>query len=185
MAELEEQIAAIAAGREVKPSVFPHPIANNLFSHNSAIEANGHNGEENKVVAEIRKIFHMPQLPMSVTCVRVPVPRAHSESVVIETTRPLSPEDARAILERAPGVRVVDDAAGNHFPMPIEASGELDVLVGRIRRDGAFKNGLAFFLSGDQLLKGAAWNAVQIAETLLAEDTVEDPASPDVVRPIL
>jgi aspartate-semialdehyde dehydrogenase len=93
--------------------------------------------------------------------------RAHSESVVIETKRPLSPEEAREILSKAPGVRVVDDREKNHFPMPIEASGELEVLVGRIRKDLSHPRGLALFISGDQLLKGAAWNAVQIAEYLI------------------
>jgi aspartate-semialdehyde dehydrogenase len=168
MAELEAQTRAHAAGQPLVREIFPHQIAFNVFSHNTAIADNGYNEEENKVVEETRKIFHAPGLPIMVTCVRVPVLRAHSESIVIETKRPLSPEEARDILARAPGVRVVDDRAKNYFPMPIEASGQFDVLVGRIRRDLSNPRGLALFVSGDQLLKGAAWNAVQILEHLVA-----------------
>ncbi len=114
-------------------------------------------------------MFHLPGLPLCVTCIRVPVLRAHSESVVIETREKLSADEAREILSKAPGVTVVDDRAANHFPMPIEASGKLDILVGRIREDLSHPggHGLALFISGDQLLKGAAWNAVQIAEYLI------------------
>jgi aspartate-semialdehyde dehydrogenase len=127
---------------------------------------NGYNEEENKVVEETRKMFHAPDLPIVPTCIRVPVLRAHSESIVLELEAPMSPEEARAILARAPGVKIVDDPVANHFPMPLEASGDLDVHVGRIRRDLSNPNGLALFVAGDQLLKGAAWNAVQIAEEL-------------------
>jgi aspartate-semialdehyde dehydrogenase len=183
MAELEAQQQEIAEGRTPVTSVFPFQIANNLFSHNSPIEENGHNGEENKVVAEMRKMFHEPRLPISVTCVRVPVPRAHSESILIETRRALSAERAREILKASPGVQVVDDRAGNHFPMPIEASGKLEVLVGRVRNDLSHPRGLALFVCGDQLLKGAAWNAVQIAETLLTDDWVCDPTKAELVQP--
>src|SRR6185369_15987372 len=118
------------------------------------------------VVEETRKMFHAPELAILPTCVRVPVLRAHSESISLELDAPMSPEEARELLSRAPGVRLVDDPAANHFPMPIEASGDLDVHVGRIRRDLTNPNGLALFVAGDQLLKGAAWNAVQIAEEL-------------------
>jgi aspartate-semialdehyde dehydrogenase len=166
MAELENQNKEIAAGKLPTRSVFPHQIAFNLFSHNTKIGDNGYNEEENKVREEIRKMFHLPELPICATCIRVPVLRAHSESVVIETKRKLSPEEAREILSKAPGVKLVDDREKNHFPMPLEASGELDVLVGRIREDLSHPRGLALFISGDQLLKGAAWNAVQIAEYL-------------------
>jgi aspartate-semialdehyde dehydrogenase len=166
MAELEGQVQAYAAGKEMTRSVFPHQIAFNVFSHNTAIAENGYNEEENKVIEETRKIFHEPALPIVATCIRVPVLRAHSESIVIETRRPLSPEQAREILAKAPGVKLVDNAEKNHFPMPIEASGQHDVLVGRIRRDLSNPNGLALFVAGDQLLKGAAWNAVQILEYL-------------------
>jgi aspartate-semialdehyde dehydrogenase len=168
MAELEAQTRAFAAGTPLERSVFPHQIAFNVFSHNTAIAGNGYNEEENKVIEETRKIFHEPALPIVATCIRVPVLRAHSESIVIETRRPLSPDEARAILAKAPGVKIVDDAEKNHFPMPIEASGQHDVLVGRIRRDLSRTDGrgLALFVAGDQLLKGAAWNAVQILEHL-------------------
>ncbi|MCS7063369.1 MAG: aspartate-semialdehyde dehydrogenase [Methylacidiphilales bacterium] len=167
MVELEKQVAQYLRNEPLTCSVFPHPIAFNLFSHNTPIADNGYNDEENKVRQEIRKIFHLPDLPICATCIRVPVFRAHSESVVIETARKLSPAEAREILSRAPGIRLVDDPATNHFPMPIEASGQLEILVGRIREDLSHPRGLALFISGDQLLKGAAWNAVQIAELLL------------------
>jgi aspartate-semialdehyde dehydrogenase len=167
MAELETQTRAYAAGEPLRKEIFPHQIAFNVFSHNTAIAENGYNEEENKVIEETRKIFHEPALPIVATCIRVPVLRAHSESIVIETKRPLSPAEAREILARAPGVKLVDDAEKNHFPMPIEASGQYDVLVGRIRRDLSHPRGLALFVSGDQLLKGAAWNAVQILEHLV------------------
>ena len=166
MAELDSQARAYAAGQPIKKEVFPHQIAFNVFSHNTAIAENGYNEEENKVIEETRKIFHAPELPIVATCIRVPVLRAHSESIVIETKRDLSPEEAREILSKAPGVKVVDSREKNHFPMPLEASGQFDVLVGRIRRDLSHPRGLALFVSGDQLLKGAAWNAVQILECL-------------------
>ncbi len=166
MQELEGQAREYAAGKEITHSVFPHQIAFNVFSHNTKVADNGYNEEENKVVEETRKMFHAPDLPIVPTCIRVPVLRAHSESIVLELEAPMSPEEARAILSRAPGVKIVDDAAANHFPMPLEASGDLDVHVGRIRRDLSNPNGLALFVAGDQLLKGAAWNAVQIAEEL-------------------
>ena len=166
MRELEDQAHEFAEGKEITHSVFPHQIAFNLFSHNTKVADNGYNEEENKVVEETRKMFHAPDLPIVPTCIRVPVLRAHSESIVLELEAPMSPEEARAILSRAPGVKIVDDPAANHFPMPLEASGDLDVHVGRIRRDLSNPNGLALFVAGDQLLKGAAWNAVQIAEEL-------------------
>ena len=166
MQELEDQAHEFAEGKEITHSVFPHQIAFNVFSHNTKVADNGYNEEENKVVEETRKMFHAPDLPIVPTCIRVPVLRAHSESIVLELEAPMSPEEARAILGRAPGVKIVDDPVANHFPMPLEASGDLDVHVGRIRRDLSNPNGLALFVAGDQLLKGAAWNAVQIAEEL-------------------
>lgn len=168
MAELEEQSRAFAEDRPLETKVFPYQIAFNVFSHNTPVGENGYNEEENKVVEEIRKMFHRPELGIVPTCIRVPVLRAHSEAVVIETEKPLSSERAREILSQAPGVIVVDNPEKGHFPMPLEASGKLEVLVGRIRKDFSSPNALALFVSGDQLLKGAAWNAVQIAETLLA-----------------
>jgi aspartate-semialdehyde dehydrogenase len=168
MQELEDQSRDILAGREPKKEVLPHQIAFNVFSHNAEVADNGYNGEENKVAQEMQKMFHAPGLKICATCIRVPVMRAHSESIVIETEQKLSPEDAVKILGKAPGIRLVNDARKNYYPMPIEASGEFDVLVGRIRRDlsAPEDHGLALFVSGDQLLKGAALNAVQIAEML-------------------
>jgi len=166
MRELEDQAREYAEGKEITKSVFPHQIAFNVFSHNTKMAENGYNEEENKVVEETRKIFHEPELPIVPTCIRVPVLRAHAESIVLELAVPMSPEEARALLARSPGIKIVDDPAANHFPMPLEASGDLDVHVGRIRRDVSNPNGLALFVAGDQLLKGAAWNAVQIAEEL-------------------
>jgi aspartate-semialdehyde dehydrogenase len=166
MRELEDQTREYAAGQKIKKMVFPHQIAFNVFSHNTKVAENGYNEEENKVVEETRKMFHAPDLPIQPTCIRVPVLRAHSEAITLELDRPLSPAEARKILDKAPGVKVVDDPAGNHFPMPLEASGDLDVHVGRIRKDLSNPNGLVLFAAGDQLLKGAAWNAVQIAEEL-------------------
>jgi aspartate-semialdehyde dehydrogenase len=166
MRELEDQARDFAAGQEIKRSIFPHQIAFNVFSHNTKVAENGYNEEENKVVEETRKMFHAPDLPIAPTCIRVPVLRAHSEAITLELDKPLTPEEARAILVKAPGVKVVDDPVGNHFPMPLEASGDLDVHVGRIRRDLSNPNGLMLWVAGDQLLKGAAWNAVQIAEEL-------------------
>jgi len=171
MAELEKQVKDHAAGKEPQAEVFPHVLAFNLFSHNSPVAKNGYNEEENKMVEETRKIFGLPDLRMVPTCVRVPVARAHSEAVVARFTKPLSAKEAKARLAKAEGVRVVDEPEKNLFPMPKHASGELDVLVGRIREVPGDPNSLAFFVSGDQLLKGAAWNAVQIAERLISSKT--------------
>jgi aspartate-semialdehyde dehydrogenase len=166
MRELEEQCRDFAADKELKAEVFPYQIAFNVFSHNSAVEENGFNGEENKMVEETKKMFHEPGLEIVPMCVRVPVLRAHSESIYIETEKEISPDKARKLLREAPGVIVVDDVKKGYFPMPIEANGKLEVLVGRIRQTGS-KKSLALFVAGDQLLKGAAWNAVQIAEELI------------------
>lgn len=168
MEELRTQSADALASRPIAPKVFPHPIAFNLFSHNTAIDADGYNVEERKMIEETRKIFAAPDLAMTATCIRVPVFRAHSESVNLTFERPINPEDVREILRTAPGIRVVDDRVANHFPMPIEASGRDAVLVGRIRRDlsQADGRGIDLFLSGDQLRKGAALNAIQILEVL-------------------
>lgn len=169
MAELESQARDVLNGRPVKKEVLPHQIAFNVFSHNTKVAKNGYNEEENKIIEETRKIFHEPDLRICPTCIRVPVFRAHSESILIETERELSVEEARKILSRAPGVKIIDDTKTNYFPMPLEASGQDDILVGRIRKDISSPNGLALFISGDQLLKGAALNAIQIAELLLRQ----------------
>jgi aspartate-semialdehyde dehydrogenase len=166
MRELEDQTHEYAEGKEITKSVFPHQIAFNVFSHNTTVAENGYNEEENKVVEETRKMFHAPDLAIQPTCIRVPVLRAHAEAITLELEAPMSPEEARELLRSAPGLKIVDDPKANHFPMPLEASGDLDVHVGRIRRDLSNPNGLVLFAAGDQLLKGAAWNAVQIAEEL-------------------
>jgi aspartate-semialdehyde dehydrogenase len=166
MRELEDQVHQYADGKQVTHQVFPHQIAFNLFSHDTKVAENGYNEEENKLIAEMRKMFHMPDLAVVPTCIRVPVLRAHSEAVTLDLDRPLSPQEARTIFANAPGIKLVDDPAANHFPMPLEASGDLDIHVGRIRSDLSNPNGLVLFVAGDQLLKGAAWNAVQIAEEL-------------------
>jgi aspartate-semialdehyde dehydrogenase len=167
--ELDAQLKAYAAGQPIRREKFPHQIANNLFSHNTPIDPNGYNEEENKVMQETRKIFNDSRISITITCVRVPIPRAHSESINLEFERPITPEEVRQILSRAPGVKIVDDRAKNYFPMPLEASGQDDVLVGRIRQDISRDDGrgIDLFISGDQIRKGAATNAVQIAEKLI------------------
>jgi aspartate-semialdehyde dehydrogenase len=167
--ELERQIKQHATGQPIERVKFPHPIVNNLFSHNSAIAENGYNEEENKMRLETRKIFGEPEMSITATCVRVPVPRAHCESINIEFERPMTPGEVRQILSGAPGVKIVDDASKSHFPMPIEASHQDEILVGRIRQDMSRTDGrgIELFVSGDQIRKGAATNAVQIAELLL------------------
>ena len=169
MAELEEQTAAVLKGGAHLPAqALPQRIAFNLFPHVDVFLENGYTKEEMKFVNESRKILHAPDLKVSATCVRVPVLRAHSEAANIEFERPITPAQAREILAQAPGVKVVDEPASKRYPMPIDASGADDVLVGRIRQDCSRDDGrgLELFISGDQLLKGAALNAVQIAEVL-------------------
>ncbi len=170
MLELQQQARDVLEGRPVSPRVLPYQIAFNLFSHNSAMQPNGYNQEEQKMVAETRKIFGEPNLAITATCVRVPVLRAHSESVNLTFERPMPEAEARAILESTPGVRVLDDRTANRFPMPLDASGQDDCLVGRIRQDISQPDGrgIDLFVVGDQLRKGAALNAVQIAELLRA-----------------
>ena len=167
--ELDAQMKAYAAGQTVKKEKFPHQIVNNLFCHNTTVAENGYNEDENKMVNETRKIFGDPKIMITATCVRVPVPRAHSESINVELERPITPQQVREILSKAPGVKIVDDRQANHFPMPLEASGQDDVLVGRIRQDISRDDGrgIDLFVSGDQIRKGAATNAVQIAERLI------------------
>ena len=167
--ELEKQIQQAAGGLTIVKEKFPHQIVNNLFSHNTKIAENGYNEEENKMINETRKIFGDARIMITATCVRVPVPRAHSESINLEFERPITPGQVREILSKAPGVKIVDKAEQNHFPMPLEASGQDDVLVGRIRQDISREDGrgIDLFVSGDQIRKGAATNAVQIGERLL------------------
>ncbi|HEV2199782.1 MAG TPA: aspartate-semialdehyde dehydrogenase [Bryobacteraceae bacterium] len=170
MEELRESTRAHLENREYPNTVLPHPYAFNLFSHNSKVDPEtGYNEEETKMIRETRKIFADPDIRISATCVRVPVLRAHSESLTFECERPITPAEVREILSTAPGVKLVDDPEKNYFPMPKDASGQDDVLVGRIRRDLSDPSGhsISMFVSGDQLLKGAALNAVQIAEAMV------------------
>ena len=168
MEELRTQTADHLAGRDVAPNVFPHPIAFNLFSHNTPIGAEGYNTEERKMIDETRKIFREPSLAITATCIRVPVLRAHSESINLTFEKPITPDEVREILRGAPGVKVVDDVERGRFPMPIDASGCDEVLVGRIRQDVSRQDGcgIELFLCADQLRKGAALNAIQILELL-------------------
>jgi aspartate-semialdehyde dehydrogenase len=171
MEELREATRANLEGREYRHTVLPHPYAFNVFSHNTQVDpASGYNEEETKVMQEARKIFGDPNLRVSATCVRVPVLRAHCVALTFECRDPITPQRVRQLLTDAPGVRIVDDVANNYFPMPKDASGQDDVLVGRIRQDVSDPSGrsISLFCAGDQLLKGAALNAVQIAEQWLA-----------------
>jgi len=169
MEELRESTRAYLEGRSYAPRVLPHPYAFNLFSHNTRIDpATGYNEEETKIIQETRKIFGDAGMRVSATCVRVPVLRAHSVAITFECERPIAPAQVRALLRAAPGVKLVDDAERNYFPMPVDASGQDPILVGRIRQDLSDPGGrsICLFVAGDQLLKGAALNAVQIAEVL-------------------
>ena len=169
MEELAESTRASLNGETHEPKVLPHPYAFNLFSHNTPIDpATGYNEEETKVIQETRKIFEDERIAVGVTCVRVPVLRAHCEAITFECERPITEAEVREILSGAPGVKIVDDRVKNYFPMPIDASGQDDVLVGRIRRDLSDPSGhsISMFVAADQLLKGAALNAIQIAELL-------------------
>jgi aspartate-semialdehyde dehydrogenase len=169
MEELVESTRAGLNGEAFSPKVMPHPFAFNLFSHNTAIDPEtGYNDEETKVIKETRKIFEDERIAVGVTCVRVPVLRAHCVAITFECERPIGEDEVRAMLAGAPGLKIVDDRTKNYFPMPIDASGQDDVLVGRIRRDLSDASGhsISMFVAADQLLKGAALNAIQIAELL-------------------
>ena len=168
LAELEQQTREVLDGKKPTREVLPHACAFNVFSHNTEIGTDGLNVEERKMVLETRKIFHAANLQIAPTCMRVPVPRAHTEALTVEFERPLPEAEARELLAAAAGVEVVDDRAANRFPMPIEATGRDAILVGRIRQDPTVpdQRGLQFICCGDQLRKGAALNAVQIAELL-------------------
>ncbi len=167
MQELKDQTREVLAGQPASKKVFPHQIAFNLFSHNAVMESNGYNGEELKMIQESHKILHDDSIKIVTTCIRVPVLRAHTEVLYLEFEKPMKPEEAREILRQSPGIDIQDDSESNHFPMPIEASNRENILVGRIRKDLSSDNGLALMVSGDQLWKGAALNAVQIAEVWL------------------
>ena len=166
IAELLEQTRVVLDGGRARPNVFSHQIAFNLFSHDSAVGPDGYNHEETKLLLESRKILAAPDLLLSATCVRVPVLRAHAEAIHAEFARRVVETEARTVLAGARGVRLVDDRESNTFPMPLEATGRDEVLVGRVRADASSPGGLALFVVGDQIRKGAALNAVQIAEIL-------------------
>jgi len=168
MAELELGARAFLAGEPFEPKVLPHPAAFNVFSHNSDVGEDGYNVEERKMVLETRKIFACEEILITATCVRVPVMRAHCESINLQFTNPITEDEARDLLADAPGVKIVDDREKSYFPMPLDATGQDDILVGRIRSDLSQPDGcgIEMFVSGDQIRKGAALNAVQIAEML-------------------
>jgi aspartate-semialdehyde dehydrogenase len=173
MEEVKIQSQAILQGQSPQTEIFPYPLAFNLFPHNSKLNEQGYCEEEMKMVNETRKIFGAPDLRITATCVRVPVLRAHSEAINLEFERPFSVEQARQILSQAPGVKLVEDWSANYFPMPIEASGKDEVLVGRIRQDISHPAALDLWLCGDQIRKGAALNAIQIAELLVQKDLLK------------
>ena len=164
IAELKRQIGEIHEGREVSREIYPHQIAFNVLPHVDVFLDNGYTKEEMKMVHESRKIMGLPDFQASVTCVRVPVYRAHSIAVSAEFEKPVSVELAREAINAAPGIDLNDDTTSNGYPLPLESAGQDNCQIGRIRRDCAMKNGLSFWVVGDQLLKGAALNTVQIAE---------------------
>ena len=168
MRQLEAETKAIVCNEELPPTSLSQTYGFNLFSHNTSVGDSGYNEEELKVMEETKKILGDPDLKINVTCIRVPILRAHTETVTLEFDG-LAPsvDAAREALANAPGVKLIDDREANHFPTPLEASGKDEILVGRIRQDLSNPNALCLMLSGDQLLKGAALNAVQIAELVL------------------
>ena len=165
-AENSEELGSSTFAEATADRVFPHPIAFNLLPHVDSFLENGYTREEVKMQEETRKIMHLPTLRVSATCVRVPIYRAHSVAVTAEFVRPVSIQQAREILSKAPGLDLVDEPHSNQYPMPLNVAGKDNCQVGRVRLDCALDNGLSFWVSGDQLLKGAALNAVQIAELL-------------------
>ena len=171
--ELRVQSEAVLAGDEAEPVVYPHQIAFNALPHIDEFGADGYTREERKMLEETRKILHRPDLPVSATCVRVPVRVGHSEAVQVELAETVDPAEARARLAAYPGVRVVDDPGGRRYPTPVMSAGEDDVLVGRVRADASHPRGLALWLSSDNLRKGAALNAMQIAEEMIRREMVK------------
>jgi aspartate-semialdehyde dehydrogenase len=167
MEEVKTQSRDILEGKPPKAEILPYPLAFNLFPHNSPLNEQGYCEEEMKMIQETRKIFNAPEVQITATCVRVPVLRAHSEAVNLEFSQPFPVEKAREILSQSVGVKLVEDWQANYFPMPIDATGKDEVLVGRIRQDLSHSCALDLWLCGDQIRKGAALNAIQIAELLL------------------
>lgn len=169
MLELEEQVRDYAAGKPLNSRVFPYQIAFNLIPQIDVFLENGYTKEEMKMVWETRKIMEAPQIRVTATCVRVPIFRAHSVSITIETERKITREKALELLSQAPGVQVLDDPSNRRYPMPLYVAGKDDCFVGRIREDISCERGLNLFVVGDQLRKGAALNAIQIAELLVSQ----------------
>jgi aspartate-semialdehyde dehydrogenase len=172
MDELTTQTQALLNNQEPQVEILPYPIGFNLFLHNSPLNEQGYCVEEMKMVNETRKIFNCPEMQITATCVRVPVLRAHSEAINLEFSEPFDAATAKEILANASGVKLVDDWSRQYFPMPIAASGKDEVLVGRIRQDISHPHCLELWLCGDQIRKGAALNAVQIAELLIEKGLV-------------
>ncbi|HOL66440.1 MAG TPA: aspartate-semialdehyde dehydrogenase [bacterium] len=170
--ELQNQIQAYCSGRTAARRVYPHPIAFNVFPHIGSLseEFPGYYTEEVKMIRETRKIMNLPDLPISATCVRVPVFNGHCESLTVELKKPATAEAARQVLREAPGVSVLDAPEKGVYPVPVEISGKDDVFVGRIRSNPAFESGLDIWVAADNIRKGAALNAVQIAEELLRQN---------------
>ena len=170
--ELDQQIKAISEGRPVEINTFQHQIAYNLIPQIGSFNEMGYSQEEMKLQNEGRKILHNPGLKVNCTCVRVPVYRSHSESITIETEKEITPEKARELLSKADGVKLIDDLENNKYPMPLDSSDQDLVYVGRIRKDISCENSLVLWCCGDQIRKGAATNAVQIAEVLVKENLI-------------
>lgn len=168
IAELRDQCQQLLAGRKVEPTVYPHQIAFNVLPHIDVFDDTGYSLEEWKMVRETKKVLD-PDIDVTATTVRVPVTYGHSEAINIETQHKLTPEDARKILESAPGISVVDDPARLQYPLPILAAGRDEVFVGRIREDFSIANGLNLWVVADNVRKGAALNAVQIAELMIQD----------------
>jgi aspartate-semialdehyde dehydrogenase len=166
MVELQEETRAVLENRAYTRTVMPLPYAFNLFPHNGPMTSSGYNEEELKVIEEIRKILDEPALRISVTCVRVPILRAHSISLNVEFENPITASEAKEILQASPGLMILEDWEQNRFPTPLDATGRDEVFVGRIRQDPSNPNTLDLWVVGDQLLKGAALNAIQILEEL-------------------
>ncbi|MCP9799215.1 aspartate-semialdehyde dehydrogenase [Synechococcus sp. RedBA-s] len=182
MEELRTLSRTVLDGGEPLSEVLPHSLAFNLFLHNSPLQPSGYCEEELKMLHETRKIMALPQLRLTATCVRVPVLRAHSEAVNIEFEQPFPVEEARALLAVAPGVELLEDFAANRFPMPTDVTGRDPVAIGRIRQDLSDPNALELWLCGDQIRKGAALNAVQIAELLLKPAQPAQVPAPSAAR---
>ena len=177
MEEARVQAQDILDGKEPQAEVLPYPIAFNLFPHNSPLNEQGYCEEEMKMVNETRKIFGDSNIAVTATCVRVPVLRAHSEAINLEFEQPFDVQQARKLIAAAPGVKLIEDWQSNYFPMPIDATGKDPVLVGRIRQDISSDRNLELWLCGDQIRKGAALNAIQIAELLLQKDLLTNSVS--------